>query len=583
MTETQSDDTSRRPSPDTTLELLRALFQDRPGLLRAVTLGDLEGRGVVEEIQSHDRLFGLPVYQFAVGQTGAGKTSLGNLLFGERAMRSTGYQDCTDYIGMLRLRSDLWYFDTPGAGGDEQYENFARLALGLEQIRGRKAESFELLDFTDASLEGEKVVGVLRTEVAAADRDREFGEKYPPDVIVYLVVPQRLFLRPDQDYLRDMLERYGDKVVVALNTWESATRDVDVLNVRRQITSVYQDVFGTSVEPRFVQFDALSGTGVHDLTRALCQVIAPEKLGGMQAVLDGDLKEHARRERSLHYRRTVNRIAARLALNTVDQQAGNQDLVAVAAKGVSQFGVLTFEAGAAAAALRDALADLVDREARSVREKQSEKVVTKDLTTRKRDIVTKEPQFDLVETTRKEKKKITREVENVTGTGFLNTLKEHAKATVDQIDNALGGGGWEKHDALRERARRNSVHRTTSTVHEEVEVPVTEIRQKVVGYQEKVLATVEEVVDVTERVIGTKALKGGLPVIELLLSVGTGVEAYCLAEDGRDGIDTYVERERQRIAIVLDRAEPQLSKLLRKGHDAEEEIAVLLDRLLATS
>ena len=64
----------------------------------------------------------------------------------------------------------------------------------------------------------------------------------------------------------------------------------------------------------------------------------------MQAVLTGDLKVHAQEERSRQYRQTLNRIAARLALHTVDQRTGEQDLISVAAKAVSQYGVVTFEA-----------------------------------------------------------------------------------------------------------------------------------------------------------------------------------------------------------------------------------------------
>jgi hypothetical protein len=74
------------------------------------------------------------VKQYTVGRTGAGKTSLGNRLFGEEVMSSTGHINCTDYIGLLKMRSSLHYIDTPDAGSDEEYENWARLARGLPQL-----------------------------------------------------------------------------------------------------------------------------------------------------------------------------------------------------------------------------------------------------------------------------------------------------------------------------------------------------------------------------------------------------------------------------------------------------------------
>ena len=66
-------------------------------------------------------------------------------------MSSTGHQNCTDYIGLLRMRSNLYYIDTPGAGSDEAYENWARLALGLPQIED-PADKLGVHDFTDAQL-----------------------------------------------------------------------------------------------------------------------------------------------------------------------------------------------------------------------------------------------------------------------------------------------------------------------------------------------------------------------------------------------------------------------------------------------
>ncbi|MFD4570925.1 GTPase [Streptomyces sp. NPDC058417] len=572
------------------LDLLKAIFHDKPQLLRAVTLGDLEGQGVLSEVRTHARLFGDPVYQFTVGRTQAGKSTLGNLLFGADAMRVTGRQDTTKEVGVLPMRSDLYFFDTPGAGSDEKYENYARLALGLPQIDddGDTVSSFELWNFGEARVEDGGTVGVQRRTITADRWEEDFAGPYPPDVLVYVVDAVKGFIRPDRTYLRHILERYGDKVVIALNWFEGRTTRTEVDNVRTQIEMVYDTVFGSAAAPRFVEFNARTGTGVHDLTRALCQVIAPEKLGGIQAVLDGDLKEHARVERGLHYRRTVHRIAARLALNTVGQDLGGKDLIAVAAGGISQLGVLTFEAEEAASALRGELAALAEREARAVRAERTETLTTKEAMTQQRDIVVHEPKFENEVVKKKHKQKITREVEEVTGKGLWDVVKVYAKSGYDQLENLVDGGSVQDREKIRARARRDSVHTTTRQVEEEIEVPVTEVRQKLAGYEKRVIDTVTEVVGFTERAVGTHSLQGGLPVIQLLLGVGAGVEAYCLdgggktGGDGRGGgLDGHVERERQRIALALNRAEPRLVKLLAKGDEAEEEIAGLLDGLFA--
>lgn len=580
MTDTQHGTTRQGGAPgpaDDALELLQALFHDKPRLLNVVTLGDLEGQGVVNEVRSHAQLFGQPVYQFTVGRTQAGKSTLGNLLFGTDVMKVTGRQDCTGEIGMLPMRSDLYFFDSPGAGNAEEYENFSRLALGLPQIDDGEVSSFELWDFGRARREGDTTVGVQKRVITADTWEEEFAVRYPPDVMVYVVDARKGFIRPDRQYLRDILRRYGDKVVVALNWFDGDTARAQVDEVRGLIGQVYEGVFKDgSAKPRFVEFNALTGSGVQDLTRQLCRVIPPEKLGGIEAVLDGDLKQEARGERGLNYRRTVHRIAARLALNTVDKDLGGRNLIAIAASGISQFGVLTFEAEAAATALRGELAELAEREADSVREQRTETLFSEKPEIKKRDIEVNEPRFETEIVEKARKHKVSRQVEEVTGKGLWEVVKGYGRAAYDEyIDGVETPGGWLK------KGRDNSVNRTTKTVEDEFEIMVPEARQKLAGYVKRVVATVDEVVGTTVREVGKKPHEGGLPAIELLLSVGAGVEAYCLADGERQSADVYVAQARQRVELALDRAKPRLEKLLKQGHEAEDEIALVLDGLFA--
>src|SRR5262249_46335525 len=123
------------------LDVLRRLFHDQPELLEVVTAKDLESEQLLAVLRQRDDLYGEPVKQYVAGRTGAGKTSLGNRLFGEDVMSSTGHINCTDYIGLLRMRSNLYYIDTPGAGSKEKFENWARLAFGLPQMAKNPAEN----------------------------------------------------------------------------------------------------------------------------------------------------------------------------------------------------------------------------------------------------------------------------------------------------------------------------------------------------------------------------------------------------------------------------------------------------------
>jgi hypothetical protein len=498
-------------------------------------------------------------------------------------MRSTGYQDCTDYIGRVRLKSDLCYFDTPGAGGDEEYENFTRMALGLPQPNDPTVNYFRLLDFTDAVVLPNGVVdNVTQVQITAETWKTEFAAKYPPDVIVYVVAPHMLFLRGDREYLRDMLKQHGEQVVIALNCWDGVTKDTDIKNVQNQIESVYRRAYPDgSRTPRFAELNAKTGVGIDKLTVLLCDLISPDKLGGMQAVLSGDLKQHAQIQRSRRYRSAVNRIAARLALNTVDQRAGEMDLISLAAHAIGRYGVLTFEADEAAQAFRDELSEHVRQQAEQVRRDRTEEIISQDVQTGTKEIKTREPVFDTVEVIETQKHKISEEITENRGVGVWKSAAIATRSVWDRFNNLLEGGTQEQRDAIREKAKRNQVETTTRTNERYIDIPVTRYEQKIVDYEEKVVATVTEVTGVTKKVVGTRALQGAIPVIELLTSIGHGVEAYCTADVRTGSIEQAVEHARQVVRLDLDRVSRELLKLVDEGAAEEPRIARLLDQLFA--
>jgi hypothetical protein len=457
------------------------------------------------------------------------------------------------------------------------------MALGLPQPNDPVVTSFELRDYTDAFLDGAgQVRNVVTATITADNYEHEFAAKYPPDVIVYVVCPHMLFLRSDREYLRDMLQRHGSRLVIALNQFDGMTKDTDVDNVRTQIETVYRHVSADgSLRPRFAVFNARTGTGLDELTRLICEVISPDKLGRMQTVLSGDLKEHARRERDRHYHRTLDRVAARLALHTVDQQAGGFDLVSLAADGVAQYGVLTYEAELEARQFREELARHVAEEAERVRRERTEDIVTQHVETGTRDIVTSEPVFDTFEMVENETHRISEEISESTGVGAWQALLIQSQSAWDRAVNYWNGGDQSERDAIKRRALRDMVKTTKRTLEKDIEIPVKRYEQRIVDYQDKVIATVTEVIGTAETVVGTKALAGAVPLIELLLSVGHGVERYCVEAGDRKPIDDYVLAARERIALDLDRVRPQLEALIARGAPAESQIADLLDDLYA--
>ena len=68
-----------------------------------------------------------------VGMTSAGKSSLINTLFGQKVADVKRTPDTTRTIFKIEFENGLIIYDTPGVGGNEEYENYTRMFLGLPQ------------------------------------------------------------------------------------------------------------------------------------------------------------------------------------------------------------------------------------------------------------------------------------------------------------------------------------------------------------------------------------------------------------------------------------------------------------------
>jgi hypothetical protein len=436
-------------------------------------------------------------------------------------------------------------------------------------------------DFTSARLTAAGTVeDVLVTEFTAAGWEAELAGAYAPDVVVYVVAPHVQFIRPDREFLTAMLRQYGTRLVIAFNDWAGVTTDIHREDAEKAIRGVYARVLPGHPVPAFTRVNARSGNGMSELTSEICRVVAPEKLGSMRQVLDGDLKKSAQQVRSSGYRATVNRIAARLALHTVGQKFGDQDLIGAAAAGVSRYGVMTFEAEDLGAELDEELGDLLASSAKAVREQRQEEIKVQEAQTATKDLTEKVPVFEQEETTTTRRTQVATQVHEATGVGFLKKVGAYLDAAAEHVEAAWEGKDDAEHEAITKRRREKTANYTTRTVMQDVEIPVTEIRQKVTGYTTKVIGTVEEVVGTTERVVGTRALRGGAPVIELLTAVGLGIEAYLTADGQRPPAETFIDTERARVHLILDRATPEIEAFLAQGTTAEPDLTELLGRLL---
>lgn len=97
------------------------------------SISAIQAKFIVERLAIPTKICNVNV--FVTGRTGSGKTTLGNRLIGlDYFMPSSGYQDCTDEINLLKFPIGLNYFDLPGVCSDDRLENYNRSALGLQQV-----------------------------------------------------------------------------------------------------------------------------------------------------------------------------------------------------------------------------------------------------------------------------------------------------------------------------------------------------------------------------------------------------------------------------------------------------------------
>ncbi len=547
----------------TALETLRLIFNDQPDLLEIIKLGDIESERLVNSFRENNELFAAPVNLYVTGRTGAGKTSLGNRLLAQSVMESTGYIDCTDSVGFFKLASNLCYYDLPGAGSNESYENINRAALLMPQIEDEFAEPpityidcFKIKNFTKCpplqKLE-EKYVTVNEWQL---DSNQQL---VAPDVILYAIAPHMQFLSSDRKYLGQLLKTQKEliernKVIFALNIFRLDGKPMptqqNLEDVRKHITQIYDKFYHDT--PPIVEFDALTGDGINEITTFICQVLPKEKIGNIQQVLRNDLKQFAQQERSLRYIQTLIKIASRFATRKVDSKAGNQDLLQVAASAISTYGVKTFKNQEDIAQINKELNTVVESILQEVINERSQDITVTELIKGKKDLTREVPEFV--------KEKIIEYIEvNETRIEPLSKLKK----MVNLVTGFLGITWFD-----------------TKIVNETVKKPIERLEERCVGYKKEVIDTVEVVVGQVEKIVGKEYFSGGYPVIKFLLGLGLGIQTYC-SQPNRT-LQVCLEEAEAMLERKLFPIKARIEQLVEREADskAEQELIQILNKAL---
>jgi hypothetical protein len=603
-------------SLETAFESLKVLFKDKPDALMVFDLESTASEYLKGKLRK-EKLFASPINLWVTGRTGAGKTSLGNSFLDSKKMPSSGKIDCTNFVGRIRLESNLIIYDVPGQASNGSYENINRAALLMPQIEDEYAEppavimqdtdEFVVKDFTDcASQEDEPyVVNVTVGQWQSPEQQKDVG----PDLIVFVHAPDKQFLNPaDGRYLEQLLQSWKERrkpcmVIPALNIFE---RDGHILptpqnmeDARNKITKIYQKVYKNEWFPPIVEINSLKGERIDRLTDQICQILPQEKIEKMQQVLKDELKQHAEKEQVNRYYHTLSLIAGRLARYTSDKKLEGQNLFQVAASAISHYGAMTFKGPDAIDDIKaqmDALVKEVERVEKSRQENiteteniMGEKEITK--------IVPKIEQKTVTDTTyrpvtKKEKKTETTVVQDVK----MVTRTEETYVNVPKTRYVDHGGlgikdfffgqkkekyiGQEKRTIERDEpviiSKPQEIERYETTI-DWVEEKKDRVEDRIVGFDTKVVEIVQVVVGQVDKVVGTKYLKGGYPLIEFIVGLGLGVQHFCYA----DSPDLSISMQQGNLLVEqkLSKLKSKIEQLVEEP-DGEPELIQLLENAL---
>jgi hypothetical protein len=552
------------------LKSLQHLFADRPDVLKLLDPGNLDTERIAGEVSLNEYRtsegFASPVNLYVTGRTKAGKTSFGNTILDgkQTAMKSTGRRDCTDNVGCFQSANNLRYFDLPGAGSSESYENINRAALCVKQIAGRRGrnsavEEFVISDYTEYHTNGKPKDKV----VTVSDWQSKGNQlKYEPDVILYVIAPHEGLGRDDEDYLFDLLSAQKDKrgssnVIFALNLHLTESNQpkytkANLEDAHKIITDVYKEVYPEpSAQPTIIEINSLIGTGSNKVAEAICQLLPVDKLGKMEQVLGENLKSTARKVRSQRFLQALIYVASRLATLKVDESSfgGNDvDIVNEAFAAVYSYSLKVFKGNdnEVKGNIYSVVGDLANQTSQSRTESitiEKPTYGTREITTTTQVVeygeVESRHEFVVNEAYKKSEKR-----SNVVAQFVLGNKEsiETRPKTMEYVSKTHG---------------------------------ITGVREEEIS-----LGTITEVTGTRTEVVGSFSLKGGYEVIEGILSIGLGVET---AQNG--SFNDIVRHGKGQVKVKIGGLAAKIEKVISgtAPRQAEEEIIKILQNALASS
>lgn len=551
------------------LKSLQRLFSDRPEVLRLLDPTNLDpdrvaGEVILENYRNQEG-FASPVNFYVTGKTRAGKTSLGNTIFDgkQTAMKSTGHRDCTFDLGSFQSANNLRYFDLPGAGSKEEFENINRAILCLAQIQPKRGRNpivteFVLSDYTDFTKTQTPKQKTISVDEWQSNKNQLI---YGSDVILYVIAPHEGLGRDDENYMYDLLSAQKEKrgssnVVFALNlhltkNGEPKYTKPNVDDAYKTITDIYNEVFPNHpTKPVIIEINSLTGLGADKIAEEICKLLPADKLGKMEEVLGDKLKEKARKIRSKKFREALIYIASRLATFKVDQSFDNSsDIVLGSYAAVYSYSSRVFKKEVSNG---ENAYGVVSDFAGQTKESRTENITIKEpiLESIERFRTISEPVFGNVE----EVNQIIVENEEIVETkrgGFLGLDQKIRGSRVDKV-------------------KQPKVIEVKTTRYQQIGTKHTEVSD---GYQTAVTGY-------NDKIVGLKHLKGGYDIIKGILAIGLGIES--LPDENTGNFNHIYEAGEKEVNLKIGNLKSRVEQVMNNSDSkkAENEIISILRKAL---
>jgi hypothetical protein len=546
------------------LKSLQRLFSDRPEVLRLLDPTNLDpdrvaGEVILENYRNQEG-FASPVNFYVTGKTRAGKTSLANNLF-QIEMKSTGHRDCTFDLGSFQSANNLRYFDLPGAGSKEEFENINRAILCLSQIQPKRGRNpivteFILSDYTEKTqMPRQKTISVDEWQ---SNKNQLI---YGADVILYVIAPHEGLGRDDENYMYDLLSAQKEKrgssnVVFALNlhlteNGEPKYTKPNVEDAYKTITDIYNEVFPNHpTKPVIIEINSLTGLGADKIAEEICKLLPADKLGKMEEVLGDKLKEKARMVRSKKFREALIYIASRLATFKVDQSFDNSsDIVLGSYAAVYSYSSRVFKKevpnGENAYGV---VSDFASQTKESRTEKETVPI----------------PIIETIEKFKTISEPVFGNIEEVSQTIVENEeIVETERDGLWGLDQKIRGSRVDK-------VKQPKVIEGKITRYQQIGTKHIEVSD---GYQTAVTGY-------NDKIVGLKHLKGGYDIIKGILAIGLGIES--LPDENTGSFNHIYEAGAKEVNLKIGNLKSKIEQVINNSDSkkAENEIISTLIQAL---